>query len=145
MSAEPASPEISTDAARLDVDWILATLRTTYWGAHTTRDIVERAIAHSIPFGMYEEERQIGFARVVTDRATFAWLADVLIDPARQGRGLGVRLIEAVRAHPELQGLRRWLLATRDAHGLYEKFGFRPLPEPERFMEVTTREASWGR
>ena len=142
---ETESIEISTDPARLDVDWLYASLRGTYWGGSLTREQLDRALAHSIVFGVYERARQVAFARVVTDRATFAWLADVFVDPELRGRGVGVRLIETIRAHPELQGLRRWMLATRDAHGLYEKFGFRPLPEPERFMEIRSPDASWGR
>ena len=145
MSDVPPSIEISTDPARLDRDWLLASLRATYWAGALTREQMDRSIAHSLVFGVYDGARQVGFARVVTDRATFAWLADVLIDPARRGQGIGVKLVETIRAHPELQGLRRWMLATRDAHGLYEKFGFRPLPEPERFMEIRDRDAGRGR
>ena len=145
MSAQQQSLEISTDAARLDRDWLLSALRATYWAGALTRDQMDRSIANSLVFGVYEDGRQIAFARVVSDRATFAWLADVIVDEAQRGRGIGVKLVETIRAHPELQGLRRWMLATRDAHGLYEKFGFRPLPEPERFMELRNPDAGWGR
>ena len=144
MSTQPQSLEISTDPARLDRDWLLATLRATYWAGALTREQMDRSIANSIAFGVYDNGRQIGFARVVSDRATFAWLADVIIDETQRGRGIGVKLIETIRAHPELQGLRRWMLATRDAHGLYEKFGFGPLPEPERFMEMRPSETRSG-
>ena len=131
--------EISTDPARLDVDWVHASLAGTYWATNIPREIVERSIAGSLTFGIYGGARQIGFARVVTDHATFAWIADVFVDPEYRGRGVSVWLMEVIRAHPQLQGLRRWLLATRDAHGLYRKFGFEPLHEPERFMEITLR------
>jgi GNAT superfamily N-acetyltransferase len=127
---------ISTDPARLDVDTIWAWLRASYWSPGIPRETVERAIRHSIPFGLFERSRQLGFARVVTDRATFAYVADVYVDPAARGQGLGIWLMEVIAAHPELQGLRRWLLATRDAHSLYTKSGFRPLARPEIFMEI---------
>jgi GNAT superfamily N-acetyltransferase len=127
--------EISTDSARLDVDYVHAFLTTSYWSPGVPRDTVARAIAGSLCFGLYAPDgAQCGFARVVTDRATYAWLADVFVDPAHRGHGLGVRLVETVLAHPELQGLRRWALATRDAHGLYERFGFTPLPDPSSHM-----------
>ena len=127
---------ISTDPARLDLNTIWGWLRASYWSLEVPRETVARAIRNSIPFGVFEAERQVGFARVVTDRATFAYLADVFIDPTARGRGLAVWLMEVIRAHPELQGLRRWMLATRDAHGLYAKSGFRPLAQPEIFMEI---------
>jgi len=98
------------------------------------RATVERSIAGSIVFGLFHHDRQIGFARVITDRATFAWVADVFVIDAYRGRGLGVWLMGCVTGHPELQALRRWLLATRDAHELYRRFGFESLPEPGRFM-----------
>ena len=137
----PPSPvEVSTDPARLDVDWIHASLRETYWAKGIPRDVVARSIAGSMVFGAYDGARQVGVARVVTDRTTFAWLADVFVDPEYRGRGVGVALVSAIRAHPELQDLRRWMLATADAHGLYEKFGFEPVAEPGRFMEIASRD-----
>jgi GNAT superfamily N-acetyltransferase len=98
--------------------------------------VVERSIEHSFPFGVYRGDEQAGFARVVTDRATFAWLADVYIEPAHRGRGLGKRLVGAVLAHPELAGMRRWMLGTADAHGLYRRFGFVEIEDSGRFMVV---------
>jgi len=135
-AAERPPYSISTEPARLDVDTIWGWLRESYWSPGVPRETVVRAIQHSIPFGIYEGQRQVGFARIVSDRATFAYLADVFVDPAARGRGLGVWLMEVITAHPELQGLRRWMLGTRDAHGLYAKFGFRPLARPEVFMEI---------
>ena len=145
MSETQQALDISTDPARLDRDWLFDSLRATYWAGALTREQLDRSIANSLVFGVYENGRQVAFARVVSDRATFAWLADVIVDEALRGRGIGVKLVETIRAHPELQGLRRWMLATRDAHRLYEKFGFRPLPEPERFMEIRVPEAGLGR
>ena len=136
-----ADLEISTDTARLDRDWILTALRSTYWAGALTREQLDRSIANSVAFGAYRSDRQIAFARVITDRATFAWLADVYVDDDVRGQGVGVALVKAIRAHPDLQGLRRWMLATRDAHGLYEKFGFAPLAQPEYFMELRATEA----
>ena len=127
--------EISTDPARLDVDVIHRFLaEESYWARGRTREVVERTIAHSLCFGVYLEERQVGYARVVTDFATFAWLADVFILDEFRGRGYGKVLVQAVVDHPDLQGLGRILLATKDAHGLYAQFGFTPVP-PDRFME----------
>ena len=129
--------EISTDPARLDLDVIHGYLREAYWSPGVPRDVVERSIARSLCFGLYAPNcAQAGFARVVTDGATFAWIADVFQLEPHRGRGLGVWLMETVLAHPDLQGLRRILLATKDAHELYERFGFVPLPTPERWMSV---------
>lgn len=129
--------EISTDPARLDVDVIHGFLRTAYWSPGVAREVVERSIANSIPFGLYAPDRaQAGFARVITDRATFAYLGDVFVLPEHRGRGLGVWLVETVLAHPDLQGLRRFHLATFDAHTLYERFGFRP-SDPAVMMDRT--------
>jgi len=108
----------------------------SYWAKGVPREIVERSIEHSLCFGVYRAERQIGFARVVTDFATFAWLADVFIVEEERGRGLSKRLVAAVLAHPQLQGLRRFMLGTLDAHGLYAQFGFVPIAQVERFMEI---------
>jgi len=129
------SYEISTDPTRLDLDAIHAFLSSTYWSPGIPREVVARAIAHSLCFGVYHEGAQVGFARMVTDRATFAYLADVYLLEAHRGKGLARRLVGAIMEHPELQGLRRMMLATRDAHGLYAKFGFTPLAAPDRMME----------
>ena len=135
MSADPY--EISTDAARLDPALIHRFLHDdSYWAKGVPRDVVDRAIDNSICFGLYHGAAQVGFARVVTDRAAIAYLADVFVLPEHRGGGLGKRLIEAVMSHPELQELRRFFLGTADAHSLYERFGFRPLAEPDRMMEI---------
>jgi GNAT superfamily N-acetyltransferase len=128
--------QITTDRARLDVDAIHAFLSRSYWSPGIPRAVVERAIANSLCFGALCNGVQVGFARVVTDKATFAYLADVYVLEAHRGRGLARRIMDAVIHHPDLQGLRRMLLATLDAHGLYAKFGFQPLAAPERMMEV---------
>jgi GNAT superfamily N-acetyltransferase len=126
---------VTTDRARFDVDVVHGFLRRSYWSPGVPRDTVERAIAGSLAFGLFEHDRQIGFARTITDGATFAYLADVFVLEGHRGRGLGVFLMECVLAHPSLQGLRRFTLATRDAHDLYRRFGFTPLAAPDRFME----------
>jgi len=127
--------EISTDATRLDLHAIHAFLTTTYWSLGVPFDTVAKAAQNSVCVGAYLGHSQVGFARAVTDRATFAYLADVYVLEAHRGNGLSRRMMEALTAHPELQGLRRMLLVTRDAHGLYEKFGFKALAAPTRFME----------
>lgn len=128
---------ISDDKTRLDLPAIHAFLsERSYWAKGVPREIVERSIDHSLCFGMYRAGRQIGFARAVTDFTTFAWLADVfIVEDARSG-GFGKTLVAAVMGHPGLQGLRRFMLGTRDAHKLYERYGFAPLEYPERFMEI---------
>ncbi len=134
----PAGFRISTDPAQLDLAVVHRFLaEDSYWARNIPLDTVARAVAHSLNFGLYAPGgEQAGFARVVTDRATFAWLCDVFVLPAFRGQGLSKWLMEVVWAHPELQGLRRQLLATLDAHGLYEQFGFQPLAAPERYLEV---------
>lgn len=131
---------ISSDPTLLDLDVIHGFLSTCYWSPGIPRATIERALTHSLSFGLYETSgaapRQIGFARVVTDRATFAYLCDVFILDAVRGRGLGTWLIESLLAHPDLHGLRRFCLLTRDAHALYARFGFKPMPDPSRYMEV---------
>lgn len=127
---------ITTDPAAVDLDAVHAYLSRSYWSEGIPRELVARAIAGSIPFSVFEGDRQVGFARVITDRATFAYLADVYILEPYQGRGLGTWLVETIMAHPELQGLRRWSLVTRDAHALYAPVGFTPLAAPERYMEI---------
>ena len=135
---------INTDPAWLDLDVIHAFLSEhSYWARGIPRDVVTRSITNSLCFGVYSVEnngsnpnrRQVGFARVTTDRATFAYLADVFILPEHRGQGLSKRLMEAILIHPDLQGLRRWMLATADAHELYRGFGFTSLAQPERFMQ----------
>jgi GNAT superfamily N-acetyltransferase len=127
---------VSTEKARLQLDVIVAFLARAYWSQGRTRDVIERSIAHSLCFGLYAGDLQIGFARVVTDCATFAYLCDVFVDERYRGQGLGKWLMEAVMGHPDLQGLRRWTLATRDAHGLYKQFGWTELRNPGRWMEI---------
>ena len=128
--------EISTDPARLDVGAIHAFLTESYWSPGIPRATVERALANSLCFGVFWQGQQVGFARVVTDRTTFAYLCDVYVLDAHRGRGLAQELMTRVVEHPDLQGLRRIMLATRDAHGLYAKFGFKPLASPGVMMEV---------
>ncbi len=128
---------ISTDPDRVDAAAAHEFLGRSYWASGVPREFVDRSIAGSISFAMLHEGRQIGFARVVTDRSTYAYLADVYVLEAWRGRGLALWLMETIRAHPDLQNLRRWMLATRDAHALYAKAGFQPLAHPERFMEIT--------
>ena len=127
---------ISTDKSRLDVDMIHEFLHSSYWAKHIPRELVERSIENSICFGAYEGGKQIGFARVITDSATFAYVGDVFVLPSHRGRGISKQLMLAIREHPALQRLRRWHLLTRDAHALYEQFGFHKLDKPERHMEI---------
>lgn len=130
---------ISTDPARLDIAVIHQYLsKESYWAQNIPKEVVQRSIDHSLCFGIYYKEQQVGFARLVTDRATFAYLADVFILPGHRGKGLSKWLMETIHAHPDVQGLRRWLLGTRDAHGLYAQFGWTPLPEElaARFMQL---------
>lgn len=128
--------EISTDPNRLDVDVIYSFLSTSYWSAGIPREVVEKSINNSLCFGVYSPEgQQVGFARMITDKATFAYLADVFILEDFRGMGLSKRLMEFIFSYPELQGLRRMMLATRDAHSLYEKYGFTPLTNPDTFMQ----------
>jgi GNAT superfamily N-acetyltransferase len=128
--------EISTDPARLDVDAIHAFLTQSYWSPGIPRATVARAIANSLCFGVFWQGQQVGFARMVTDKTTFAYLCDVYVLEAHRGRGVSKQLMDYVVKHPDLQGLRRMMLATRDAHGLYAQFGFTPLSAPDRIMEV---------
>ena len=126
---------ISCDAKRLDVGVVHGFLQKSYWATNVSEDIVRRSIEHSLCFGVYHRETQVGFARVITDYATFAYLADVFVIESHRGRGLAKWLIETVISHPGLNGLRRWILITRNAHDLYRKYGFREVRNPERFME----------
>lgn len=133
---------ISTDRTRLQIDAIHEFLsERSYWANRRTKEETVTAIKNSLPFGVYKGENQIGFARVVTDYATFAYLGDVFVHEDFRGRGLGKWLMETIISHPELQGFRRWILATRDAHALYEKFEFTALKFPERWMEKTAPNA----
>ena len=142
MSDLPDGYEISTDPARLDVPRIHRWLSTdAYWALGRPRATTDAALAGSLNFGLYGPTgAQVGFARVVTDHATFAWLCDVYIDPASRALGLGTALVTAVRDHLVPSGLRRILLATHDAHGVYAKIGFEPLAEPERWMSLSPRQ-----
>ncbi len=128
--------EITTDKTRLDVAAIHAFLSQTYWSPGIPLAVVQKAIANSLTFGVYLGAEQVGFARVITDKTTFAYLSDVYILDAHRGKGLSKRLLATIQTHEDLQGLRRFLLATKDAHGLYEQFGFKPLLNPTRMMEV---------
>ncbi len=127
---------ISFDPARIDRDRVHGWLsREAYWSPGLDRRVFERAVEHSLVASAFADGEQVAFARIVTDRATFAWLCDVFVAAGSRGRGVGRRLISAIVEHPELQGLRRWSLRTRDAHALYQRFGFTPLAAPERCME----------
>lgn len=130
---------ISTDQALLNFEMIYRFLdQDSYWAKGLPPETLRCALANSLCFGVYHNQEQVGLARVVTDRATFAYLCDVFILPAYRGNGLSKWLIQTVRAHPDLQSLRRWLLGTADAHGLYAQFGFTVITKPERFMEIVT-------
>jgi GNAT superfamily N-acetyltransferase len=131
---------VSTDPALLDVNVIHGFLIRSYWAVAIPRGIVEKAIANSLCFGVYHESSQIGFARIISDYATFAYLADVFVLEAWRGKGLSKFMMECIKSHPELQNLRRWSLATADAQGLYAQFGFAALKKPERMMEIVDAE-----
>ena len=126
---------ISTDKEQLDIATIHAFLTTSYWAAGISIEIVKRSIEHSLNFGLFQNDQQAGFARMITDYTTFAYLADVFVLEPFRGRGLSKWLMQVIVAHPELQGLRKWVLFTRDAHGLYEQVGYTSLANPERAME----------
>ena len=128
--------EISTDQARLDIDVIHGFLQTSYWAQGRKRSVVERSIRNSLCFGVYVGGQQVAFARVVSDRAVFAYLMDVFVVPEYRGRGISKALMHAVLDHPDLQNLRVFLLGTQDAHGLYKQFGFRALAQPEIWMSI---------
>jgi len=127
---------ISTDKSLLNIDLIHNFLRSSYWAKEIPLDIVEKSIEHSHCFGVYEDEKQVGFARVITDYSCFAYIADVFIVPENQGKGLGKKLIKFIMAFPDFAGLRRWHLLTLDAQGLYKQFGFRNPENPEYHMEI---------
>ncbi len=130
---------ISTDKKLLDIGVIHKYLgEDSYWAKGIPKEKLERAIANSMCFGVYHDKKQVGFARVITDKATFAYLADVFVLDAYRKQGLSKWLMQTIIQHAELQGLRRWVLATADAHGLYEQFGFGPLAKPDRWMDIFT-------
>jgi len=137
MPSPPVGYDIDTDRSRLDVGVIWSFLRDAYWCRGIPRQVIERSIRHSQCFGVYHDGKQVGFARVVTDYATFGYIADVFVLPEHRGRGLSKALMERIMTHPELQGFRRWQLGTLDAHGLYAQFGFSAPAHPERHMEKT--------
>jgi GNAT superfamily N-acetyltransferase len=127
---------ISTDRARLDLDVIHSFLTSCYWAEGVPREVVARSIEHALCFGVYDGSgAQVAFARVISDFATVAYVGDVFVLDSHRGRGLGKWLMETITQHPALQGLRRWILTTRDAHGLYAQVGFSPVKFPERYME----------
>jgi len=128
---------ISTDAARLDVDVIYDFLTNCYWAKGIPREVVARSVEHALCFGIYDGSgAQVGFARVISDFATVAYLGDVFVLESHRGRGLSKWMMECILQHPALQNLRRWILLTRDAHELYRRFGFTALKSPERYMEL---------
>lgn len=134
--------EISTDRARMDVDAVHDFLcNEAYWSKGIPRETVQRAIDHSLCVGAFDEGVQVGFARVITDYATYAYLADVYVLESHRGRGIGGRIMQTIMEHPDLRGLRRWQLVTRDAHALYARFGFQPLDAPERHMLISVKDA----
>jgi ribosomal protein S18 acetylase RimI-like enzyme len=133
--ADDGDVVVTSDPAAVDLDAVHAFLTATYWSPGIPRETVARAIAGSIPFSVLWKGQQVGFARVITDRATFAYLADVYVLQEYRGRGLAVRLMDAIMAHPDLQGLRRFLLVTRNAHGLYRRYGFTDLANPSMHLE----------
>jgi GNAT superfamily N-acetyltransferase len=127
---------ISTDRARVDLHAVHNFLTNCYWAKGISRELVARSIEHSLCFGLYRGEAQIGFARVISDYATVAYIGDVFVLETHRGQGLSKWMMECIVEHPLLQNLRRWILLTRDAHGLYSKFGFTTLAKPERYMEL---------
>ncbi len=126
----------TTDKTRFDVKAIHAFLTSSYWGSGVPIEVVERAILNSLCVGIFHGDVQVGFGRVVTDKAAFAYLADVYVVEAHRGKGLAKRMLELIRSHPDLKGLRRFMLSTKDAHGLYAQFGFKKLANPDRLMEI---------
>ena len=127
---------ISTDKQRLDRALIHRFLKSCYWAKGIPRETVERSIENSLCFGIYRGDEQVGFARVISDFATYAYIGDVFVIEIFRGRGLGKLLMKSIMEHPDMQGLRRWSLVTRDAHSLYAQFGFQPVKSPERHMEI---------
>ena len=132
---------LSDDKSLIDIEVVHGFLQTAYWSEGVPRSIVAGAIENSLCIGVYEGSAQVAFARVITDYSTFAYLADVFVIPSYRGHGIGKWMVTSIIDEPRLQGLRRWLLATRDAHGLYEQVGFRPLNDPSRWMEIRLKNA----
>lgn len=126
--------EVSTDPAKVDVEKLEKWLNVTYWAENRPRAVIEKSIQNSLNFSAFIEGEFIGFARVVTDRATFGWVCDVVVEEKARGQGVGKALMQAIVEHQDLKGIKRLLLATLDAHGLYEQYGFIALPNPERWM-----------
>jgi GNAT superfamily N-acetyltransferase len=131
--------EIDDDQARLDLDVVHGFVTGSYWAEGVPRDVVERSVANSLTLGLYDDQNQVGFTRAVTDRATFAWVCDVFVLPEHRGRGLGHWMIETLLAHPDLAGIRRFMLATADAHQVYADCGFTPIGDPSQHMEIRRR------
>ena len=127
---------ISTEKEKLDIDFVHSFLTLSYWAEGISKEIIKKSVEGALCFGVFENDKQIGFARMITDKATFAYLADVFIIEDYRNLGLSKWLMEVIMSHPDLQGLRRMMLATRDAHGLYEKFGFTPLTNVDRWMHI---------
>jgi GNAT superfamily N-acetyltransferase len=131
---------VSTDKHRIDVKSVHAFLASTYWSPEIPEPVLRRAIAGSLCFGIYRGPEQVGFARVITDSATYAYLSDVFVLEGHRGRGLATWMMEVIMAHPSLQGLRRFALSTRDAHALYRQFGFETVANPDRQLEILSRD-----
>jgi GNAT superfamily N-acetyltransferase len=131
---------ISTDPGLLNLDVVHGFLTQCYWAKGVPREVVARSIENALCFGIYGDDKQVGFARVISDYATYAYIGDVFVLEAYRGRGLSKWLMECIMQHPNLQGLRRWSLVTGDAHGLYSQFGFTPLQSPELWMEIHKRD-----
>jgi GNAT superfamily N-acetyltransferase len=127
---------ITDSETETDLDFVWNELKETYWAKNIPRELVERSAKHSMRFNVFFESKQIAYARVITDQTTFAYLCDVIVHEKHRGKGLGKAFMQFILEHPELQGLRRFMLATRDAHGLYAQFGFTPLANPQRLMEI---------
>ena len=136
MEIQTSSIEINDVKAALQIDLIHGLLKDAYWCKGISKEVIQNAIEGSLCFGVYIDGKQVGFARVVTDRATFAWLCDVIVDPNHRGKGLSKQLMAYILAHPQLQGLRRICLATKDAHELYKQYGFKVTETPQNWMEI---------
>ena len=126
--------EITTDKLKLDLDWIVRTLLSTHWASKRTDEAIHKSIETSLCFGVFQDGQQVGFGRVITDYATTAYLCDMIVEPSLRGQGIGKKLVEKILAHPELIGL-KWILRTRNAASLYQRFGFKEAEFPGRFME----------
>src|SRR5215469_9456626 len=133
---QAAQYTVSTDSSRFDREMIFSFLTNCYWAKGIPRETVQRSIDNALCFGVFDGDQQVGFARVITDRATYGYIGDVFILESHRGRGLSKLLMKAIMEHPELQGFRRWSLVTDDAHGLYRQFGFTPPSNPQKYMEL---------